>query len=89
MARPSVLERLGLHRPELRAWAAYDWANSAFVCVVVTAVFFVILFGIEQVPGDDTGGIDWTADAVRLAFQKVKGDIFSATVGSSVGLTSR
>ncbi|MBK9516077.1 MAG: MFS transporter [Anaeromyxobacter sp.] len=28
-----------MHRPELRAWALYDWANSAFVCVVVTAVF--------------------------------------------------
>ena len=39
MDRPSLLERLGLHRPELRAWAMYDWANSAFVCVVVTAVF--------------------------------------------------
>lgn len=34
-----ILERLGLHRPELRAWAMYDWANSAFVLVVITAVF--------------------------------------------------
>ncbi|MCE7873881.1 MFS transporter [bacterium CPR1] len=33
------LDRLGLNRPELRAWALYDWANSAFVTVVVTAVF--------------------------------------------------
>ncbi|GMU54797.1 MAG: MFS transporter [Candidatus Xenobia bacterium] len=33
------LDRLGLERPELRAWALYDWANSAFVTVVVTAVF--------------------------------------------------
>ncbi len=33
------LERLGLHRPELRAWAMYDWANSAMVTVIVTAVF--------------------------------------------------
>jgi UMF1 family MFS transporter len=36
---PALLTRLGLHRPELRAWAAYDWANSAFVTTVVTAVF--------------------------------------------------
>ncbi len=35
----SLLNRLGLHRPELRAWAMYDWANSAFMTVVVTAVF--------------------------------------------------
>jgi UMF1 family MFS transporter len=34
-----LLERLALHRPELRAWALYDWANSAFVTTVVTAVF--------------------------------------------------
>lgn len=33
------LARLGLHRPELRAWALYDWANSGFVTIVVTAVF--------------------------------------------------
>ncbi len=35
----SWLARLGLQRPELRAWAMYDWANSAMVTVIVTAVF--------------------------------------------------
>ena len=39
MAATSILERLGLHRPELRAWAMYDWANSAFMVTIVTAVF--------------------------------------------------
>jgi UMF1 family MFS transporter len=29
----------GLHRPVLRAWALYDWANSAFWTTVVAAVF--------------------------------------------------
>ena len=33
------LKRLGLDRPELRAWAMYDWANSAMVCTIITAVF--------------------------------------------------
>ncbi len=33
------LERLALHRPELRAWPMYDWANSAMVTTVVAAVF--------------------------------------------------
>ena len=33
------LDRLGLGRPELRAWALYDWANSAFFTTVVAAVF--------------------------------------------------
>ncbi|MCY4507977.1 MAG: MFS transporter [Acidobacteria bacterium] len=39
MPASSLLERLGLHRPELRAWAMYDWANSAFMVTIVTAVF--------------------------------------------------
>jgi UMF1 family MFS transporter len=30
-----MLERLGLGRPELRAWALYDWANSAFWATVI------------------------------------------------------
>src|SRR5687768_6305245 len=32
-------ERLGLSRPELRAWALYDWANSAYSTTIITAVF--------------------------------------------------
>jgi UMF1 family MFS transporter len=35
----SWLDRLGLSRRELRAWAMYDWANSAFWTTVVVAVF--------------------------------------------------
>jgi UMF1 family MFS transporter len=35
----SLLSRLGLHRRELRAWAMYDWANSAFQSTIITAVF--------------------------------------------------
>ncbi|HEY9464190.1 MAG TPA: MFS transporter, partial [Vicinamibacterales bacterium] len=34
-----LLARLGLGRPELRAWAMYDWANSAFWTTVIVAVF--------------------------------------------------
>jgi UMF1 family MFS transporter len=30
-----LLERFGLHRPELRAWVLYDWANSVFMTTVV------------------------------------------------------
>jgi len=35
----SWLRRIGLDRPELRAWVLYDWANSAFVTTIVAAVF--------------------------------------------------
>jgi UMF1 family MFS transporter len=37
--RPSILERIGLGRPELRAWALYDWAISALQTTVLVAVF--------------------------------------------------
>ena len=33
------LARFGLDRREVRAWALYDWANSAFMTTVVAAVF--------------------------------------------------
>ena len=35
MAYTSLLDRLGLHRRELRAWALYDVANSAFMTTVL------------------------------------------------------
>lgn len=38
VGRRSRLEALGLHRPELRAWAMYDWANSAFATTIMAAV---------------------------------------------------
>ena len=34
-----LLARLGLDRPELRAWAMYDWAASAMQTTVMVAVF--------------------------------------------------
>jgi UMF1 family MFS transporter len=42
----TILEKIGLNRPELRAWAMYDWANSAFVTVVITTVFPVYYKGV-------------------------------------------
>jgi MFS transporter, UMF1 family len=34
-----LLTRLGLGRRDLRAWAMYDWANSAFQTTIVAAIF--------------------------------------------------
>jgi MFS transporter, UMF1 family len=34
-----LLERLGLHRPVLRAWAMYEWAITGMWAVVVATVF--------------------------------------------------
>lgn len=43
-----LLHRLGLGTREARAWALYDWANSAMVTTIITAVY-PIYFG--QVAG--------------------------------------
>jgi len=59
-ARPPLLERLALHRPELRAWALVDCANSAFFTVVITAVF---PYFFDAVPGADLSD-----DEVRRRF---------------------
>jgi MFS transporter, UMF1 family len=34
-----LLERLGLHRPELRAWAMYEWATTGMWAVIIAAIF--------------------------------------------------
>jgi MFS transporter, UMF1 family len=41
-----LAEYLGLHRPELRAWALYDWANSAVVTTIIAAVFPIYFYRI-------------------------------------------
>jgi UMF1 family MFS transporter len=39
LRRAGFLDRIGLGRPELRAWAMYDWANSAYQTTIIAAVF--------------------------------------------------
>lgn len=53
----SWLQRLALHRPDLRAWALYDWANSAMVTTVLAAVFPVYYYRVACAglpPGEAT-----------------------------------
>jgi UMF1 family MFS transporter len=53
----NVLARLALDRPSVRAWALYDWANSAFTTTVITAVFpvyFTSVAGADLAPGEAT-----------------------------------
>ncbi len=40
------LKRLGLDRPELRAWVLYDWANSAVVTTIIAAVFPIYFYEV-------------------------------------------
>ena len=39
MSATSFVSRLGLDRPELRAWAMYDWAASSMQTTIMVAVF--------------------------------------------------
>jgi UMF1 family MFS transporter len=39
MPRQPLLDRIGLGRPELRAWAMYDWAASSVQTTIMVAVF--------------------------------------------------
>ena len=52
---PRWLQALGLHRRELRAWALYDWANSAFATVVGAAVFPIFYANVAaaDLPGHE------------------------------------
>jgi UMF1 family MFS transporter len=51
-ARGGLLQRLALSRPEQRAWALYDWANSAMMTVIITAVFPVFFAKVAYL-GDE------------------------------------
>lgn len=44
-----LLQRLGLHRPELRAWAMFDWANSAMVTTIVSTIFPIYYLRVAAV----------------------------------------
>lgn len=67
LIRGGVLERLGLHRPELRAWAMYDWALSGLQTVITTAIFpiYFVRVAAAHLPG--SGGTQLYARANTIA----------------------
>jgi MFS transporter, UMF1 family len=78
--RPSLLSRVGLHRPELRAWAMYDWANSAFQTTVITAVFprfFSDFAAAGLTPAEATARFAW-ATTIAVTITAVIGPILGA-----------
>jgi UMF1 family MFS transporter len=77
---PSVLSRLGLHRRELRAWAMYDWANSAFQVTVITAVFPDFFAGVAAAglpPAAATARFAWATTAA-VALVALAGPVLGA-----------
>jgi len=67
----AFLSRIGLSRPELRAWALYDWANSAFMTVIVTAVFPIYYSGVAAAGLDEKTATAYYAAASAVALLAV------------------
>ncbi len=75
-----LLARIGLDRPELRAWAMYDWALSAMQVGIMTAIFpiyFVRVAGAD-LPGNKPTEYLGYANSAALAFAAVLSPILGA-----------
>jgi UMF1 family MFS transporter len=77
---PSLRARLGLDRPELMAWAMYDWANSAFLTVVVTAVFPIYYRSVAA------QGLDPTAATGRFGLATTLALVIAAVIAPPLGV---
>jgi MFS transporter, UMF1 family len=71
-AKKGLLSSLGLHRPELRAWAMYDWGISGMQTIIMTAVFpiFFVKVAAANVPAEQASawwGYVNTIGAVLIA----------------------
>ncbi|HEY8106086.1 MAG TPA: MFS transporter [Gemmatimonadales bacterium] len=80
MPTSRLLDRLGLHRPELRAWAMYDWGISATQVGIVTAIFpiyFVKVAGAGLSASQATGRLA-IANTVALSFVALLSPILGA-----------
>ena len=62
-----LLTRLGLRTREQRAWATYDWANSAFQCTIITAVFPVYFASVAAADLPPAVATERFATATTLA----------------------
>lgn len=58
-----VLNALGLHRPQLRAWAMYDFGISAMQTTIMTAVFPIFFVRVAGAELGGTGAQQWWATA--------------------------
>ncbi len=75
-----ILARIGLNRRELRAWAMYDWANSAFQTTIIAAVFppfFASFAAAGLSPSKATARFAW-ATVLAVAITAVIGPVLGA-----------
>jgi len=74
-----LLASLGLNRPELRAWAMYDWANSAMITTIITAVFPIYFSKVA------CAGVAPEAASGRLALATTIGMVLIAVASPILG----
>jgi UMF1 family MFS transporter len=80
MPRPPLLTRLGLDRPELRAWAMFDWATSSVQTTIMVAVFpiyFVKVAGAGLPEGGATQRLA-TVNSIALVIIAVVSPVLGA-----------
>jgi UMF1 family MFS transporter len=76
----SVLERLGLHRPELRAWAMYDWALSGLQTVITTAIFpiYFVRVAAAHLPGSSGTQLYARANTIAMLIVAIVSPLLGA-----------
>ena len=61
-----LLERLGLHRPELRGWAMYEWATTGMWAVIVSTIFPIYFYDVVAADLSNSGATRLFALATTL-----------------------
>lgn len=82
-----LLDRAGLDRPELRGWALYDWANSAFVTVITTAIFPIYYAQVANAGVPDATATARYGTATSLALGIIA--VLAPTLGTLADFTGR
>jgi UMF1 family MFS transporter len=78
--RTGLLNKLGLHRRELRAWAMYDWAASSVQTTIMVAVFpiyFIKVAGANVAPEVANQHLA-TANAISVALVALLSPVLGA-----------
>lgn len=78
-ASTGLLHKLGLHRRELRAWAMYDFGNSAFITIIITAIFPIYYGRVAS------AGIDPKISEFRFSMATTLGMIVIAVLAPILG----
>jgi UMF1 family MFS transporter len=77
---PPIVERLGLHRGELRAWAMYDWAVSGMQTVITTAIFpiYFVKVAAAHLPGSAGTQLYARANTIALLIVAILSPLLGA-----------